>query len=83
LAKDSILQKQRRRFLVLCAKFCGASLIIQSVENEIFQAQTCTTNPLRYEGYCVVTNEDLSSNVLSICNILKAANAVISFAAGV
>jgi hypothetical protein len=82
LARDSVLQKDRRKFLVSCAKFCGASLLVQSIENEIFQMQTCQTN-LQYGGTCVVTNQDLSGSILGFCNILKAVNALLSCAAGV
>ncbi len=81
MARDSILQKERRRFLVVCAKLCGASLLIQSVENEIFQVQTCRNNT-NYNGACVVTNQDLSDIVTSVCNILKAVNVLLSCAAG-
>ncbi len=82
LARDSVLQKERRKFLVSCAKFCGASLLVQSIENEIFQLQTCQPN-LQYDGTCVVTNQHLSDIILSSCNILKAVNAFLSCAAGV
>ena len=82
MARDSILQKQKRRFLVSCAKFCGTSLLLQSIENEIFQSQTCKNN-LKYDGACVVMNQDLSTNVTIVCNILKAVNAFMSCAAGV
>lgn len=81
LARDSILQKERRRFLVTCAKLCGASLLLQSIENEIFQAQTCQNN-LKYDRACVVTNQDLSNMVYSVCNILKSVNALLSCSAG-
>ncbi len=82
LAKDSILQKQRRRLLVLCAKFCGSSVIIQCIENEIIQAQSCRTSPA-HNGQCVLRNEDMSDIVVATCNILKAANAILSCSAGV
>ena len=81
LAKDSILQKQRRRLLVLCAKLCGASVITQCIENEIIQGQRCQTN-VAYEGQCVLTNQDMSDTVISMCNVLKALNAILSCAAG-
>jgi len=82
LAKDSMLQKQRRRLLVLCAKFCGSSVITQFIENEIIQAQSCRTSPA-HNGQCVLRNEDMSNIVVTAINILKAANAVLSCSAGV
>ena len=82
LAKDSVLQKNRRRFLVLCAKLCAASIFCQVIENEMLQAQSCKIDE-KYGGSCVITNQDAEDNVNFFANLLRAVNVLFSGAAGV
>jgi hypothetical protein len=81
LAKDSVLQKNRRRFLVLCARLCAASIFCQVIENEMLQAQSCKIDE-KYGGSCVITNQGLEDNVKWFNNLLLAVNMFLSGVSG-